>query len=144
MLYNWRPSTLLPIPIILLFLPLIPRSLFTHYIDLPYTRVTLKLLTPPPLPERIRKAFSSTWDSIVLRSSLWGLNPSLDRFNHDWKKGKSQLLKGASKSPLHRDPLPFESILPFPTCFLSILRTGENSRWIDDWVKVGEEIVESR
>ena len=29
---------------------------------------------------------------------------------------------------------------PFPACFLSLLRTGENSRGIDDQVKVEEEI----
>ena len=37
-----------------------------------------------------------------------------------------------------------ESKLPFPVCFLSILRTGENSRWIEDWVEVREGIVEGR
>ena len=34
-----------------------------------------------PLPERTRKMYSSAWDSIFLRSSLWGLNPSLPRLN---------------------------------------------------------------
>ena len=36
------------------------------------TRVTLKLLTPPPLSERKRKIRSSTWDSVTSKCSLWG------------------------------------------------------------------------
>ena len=60
------------------------------------------------------------------------------------EREKNQLLKGTSTSPSHHHQLPFESKLPFPACFPSILGTGEYSRWIDDWVKVGEEIVESR
>ena len=48
------------------------------------------------------------------------------------RRGKSQFLKGISTAPLHHHQLPFESKLPFFTCFLSVLRTGKNSRWIDD------------
>ena len=60
------------------------------------------------------------------------------------KRKKLSSLKRTSTSPWHHDQLPFESKLPFPVCFLSVLRTGENSGWIDDQVEVGEEIVESR
>ena len=47
---------------------------------------------PPPLPERKRKIYSST-DPIVLRSSLWRLNPSSDCFNQDRKKGKKSIFE---------------------------------------------------
>ena len=58
-----------------------------------YTRVTLKLLSPPPpLPKRKRKIYSSNWDSIISRCSLWGLDP-LDRLSQDWKKGKKSIFE---------------------------------------------------
>ena len=47
-----------------------------------------EFIAPHPLLERQRKIYSSTWDSIILRSSLWRLNPSLNPLNPDWKKGK--------------------------------------------------------
>ena len=59
-------------------------------------------------------------------------------------KEEPQSLQGTSTSPSHHEYLPFESKLPFPVCFLSILRKGESSRWIDDQVKVGEKRVENR
>ena len=97
-----------------------------------------------PLPQRKRKIYSRTWDSIVIRCSLWKLRPSFRPFEPTpEEREKTPLLKGTSTSPLHYDKPPFESKLPFPACFLSILRTGENSNWIDDQVKVGEETVES-
>ena len=60
------------------------------------------------------------------------------------EEGENKILTGTSTAPSHYHQLPFESKLPFPACFLSILRTGKNSRWIDDQVKIGEEMVESR
>ena len=53
------------------------------------TRVTLDYWRPPPSPERKRKIYSSTWDSIILRSLLWGLNLSVVCFNQDQKKGNN-------------------------------------------------------
>ena len=52
--------------------------------------------------------------------------------------------KRTSTYPAHHHQLPAESKVPFPARFLSVLRTGKDSRWIDDQVKVGEEVVESR
>ena len=54
----------------------------------PYTRVTLKLLTTPPPSRTKTKIYSPHWDSMILRCSLWGLNPSLDCLNQDRKRGK--------------------------------------------------------
>ena len=45
--------------------------------------------SPPPFSERKRKIYSSNWDSIILRCSLWGFNPSSSRLNQDQKKGKN-------------------------------------------------------
>ena len=59
-------------------------------------------------------------------------------------KEKTYFSRQTSTPPLLHDQLSFESKLPLSACFFSILRRGENSRWIDDQVTVGEEIVESR
>ena len=45
--------------------------------------VTLKLLTLPPLPEGKWKIYS--WDPRIRSSLLWGLSPSSDGLNQDWK-----------------------------------------------------------
>ena len=36
--------------------------------------------TPPPLPERKRKIYSSIWDSIISRYSLWSIHSSIHRW----------------------------------------------------------------
>ena len=103
-----------------------------------------------PLPTRTRKMHSSTSNSIILRCLLSRFDPYLDRFEPFWTKtGRREeikRLKGNSTLSLLCTIInfPSESKLPFPACFLSILRTEENSGWIDDQVKVGEEKVESR
>ena len=55
-------------------------------------RVTLKLLTPPPLLEWKRKIYSSIWGSILSRFSLWGGGGGstifLNRLNQDRKNAK--------------------------------------------------------
>ena len=86
-----------------------------------------------PLPEPRRKIHSSNCESIILRSSLLGLNPSLDRLNQDQKKGKNRTSEGNLNVALASwlTSLPSQNCHSL-ACFLSIMRTGENSRWIDD------------
>ena len=48
---------------------------------------------PPPFPKRKRQISSSTWNSIILRGSLWGSNPSLDLLNQDRKRGKKSIFE---------------------------------------------------
>ena len=108
-----------------------------------YTRVTLKLLTPP-FPNKNERFIRQPRIQLILKSSQWRLNSSLDRFHQDRKKGKKSTFKRNLNVTLTASSTSFESKLPFLACFLSILRTRGNSRWIDDQVRVGEELVESR
>ena len=72
------------------------------------------------------------------------LNPSLDRFNQDRKKGKNSTFERNLNGVLAPSLTSLRVKPAIPCVLLSILRTGENRRWIDDQVKVGEEIIESR
>ena len=58
-----------------------------RHIQYEYTRITLKLLTPP-FPNENERFFRQLEIRIILRCLLWGLNPSLDRLNQDRKKEK--------------------------------------------------------
>ena len=98
-----------------------------------YTRVTLKCFTPPPPSQTKTIGLLINVKFNYSKVFILGPNPSLDRLNKDRKEGEnSQVLKGASTSPLHHHQLLFESKLPFPMCFLAILIGGKNSRGIDD------------
>ena len=92
-----------------------------------------------PLPERKRKLYSSTWDSIIFKEFTVRVQPFFGPFQPrpEGRKETTQLSKGTSTSSSHYGLLPFESKLPLPACFLSIFRTAENSRGIDDQVEVG-------
>ena len=66
-----------------------------------------------PFLERKRKIYSSTWDSIISRCSLWGLNPSLDPLHKDRKNARNSVfLKKTQRSPWpHHDQLLLEGEL---------------------------------
>ena len=98
------------------------------------TRVTLELLTPTSLPERKPKIYSSNRNSMILKCWLCGLNPSSDRLNRVWKKGK----KSTFERNLNVALTPWSTSFRVKTghslrVFLSTLRTGENSEW-DRWL----------
>ena len=60
------------------------------------------------------------------------------------EKKKIDFWKEPQRCPWTMINFPSSKKLPFLVCFLSVLKIGKNSRWIDDWVKVEEEIIESR
>ena len=95
-----------------------------------------EVIDSPPFPERKRKIHSSTWNSIILKGKVFavGVEFFIKPFStKTGRKEKSQFLKGNLNVAL----TPWSTSLRVKTaipcwCFLSILRTGENSRWIDD------------
>ena len=87
----------------------------------------------PPLLERKRKIYSSTWDSIGLGSSLWGFNPSLDCLNQDRKMGrKSTFERSLKRLPLTTINFPSSQNCHSLRAFSQFWETGKNIRWMDD------------
>ena len=104
------------------------------------TRVTLNLvwheghseIIDTPLRQRKRTIYSSNWDSIILRCSLRGSNPSLDRFNQGWKKGNKSTsernLNGAL--PSSSTSLRVKTAIP---CVLSLNFENRGEEQVDRW-----------
>ena len=105
------------------------------------TRVTGKLFTLPS-PNGNKRLIHQLEIQLFQGTHCGGWSPFWTVSTKTGRKEKSQRLQGTSTSPSHHHQLPFESKLPFPACFLSVLSRGGGCRWIDDQVKVGEEIVE--
>ena len=97
-----------------------------------------------PLLEQKRRIYSSTWDSFILRSSLWTLNPSLGHLNQDRKKGRNSTFDRNLNVvfTLWSTSLRVKTVIPW----VFSLNSKDRGEWqVDGWLrKVEEEIVESR
>ena len=102
-------------------------------------------IPPPPLPERKIKIHSSLWDSNYFKVFTVEVESSSRPFQpRPEERKKVTFRKELQCRPSIMINSPSSQKLPFPACFLSILMTGENSRWIDDQVKKGGNMIESR
>ena len=102
--------------------------------------------TPPPIPFRTK-----TKDLLInLRSNDFEMFPvrieSFSGLSEPRKEERKQVnfWKEPQPSPYTTINFPSSQNCHSPACFFLILGRGENSRWINDQVKIGEEIVESR
>ena len=86
-----------------------------------------------PFPERKRKIYSSTWNSIIPRPSLWGFNPSLDRFNQHRKKGKKSTFDRNLNVALSSSSTSLRVKTAIP-CVLSLNFENRGEYQVDRWL----------
>ena len=96
------------------------------------TRVTLKLLTHPP-PERKRKIYLSTWDSIISRYSLWGLSSSSGRVHQDRKMEKNSTFEKNLKVVITPSSTSFRDQTSIP-CVLSVSVVNRGKKRVERWL----------
>ena len=111
-----------------------------------FTRVTKKLLKcaplPPPPPKKTKDLFNNLRFNYIKVFTV-GVESFFRPFEpRPEERTKHNFWKEPQRRPCTMINFPSSPKVPFSVCFLSVLRTEENSWWLDDQVRVEEEMVE--